>query len=474
MEDKNKVTIDPRAPFGRKTRTFLCKHSASLILLVILVIFTISASYFALKLKRYIIPDEGSHIYMSALFSSTLGIPDYTETSLKFGYSQLDRMPFLYFWLNGRILNGLNLLVPGIEEWPQIQFLRFTSVLYSIFTLIYCYLLTKEITRSKWWPLLATFMMANTLMFTFLSGGVTYDNISNLCATAGIYYLVRVLKGKPFTANSLAWLVFTATGVMLKITIVPLAAITGAIWLFYLFKHYKNLRFFFPVNWSNVLMAAYSLVMIGLVTSVFGVNMVKYHRPTPSCERVLTEELCSISSFKERTKSLPIPEKKLTIADAIEDSSLGPWTYLVDYWNQRIISTIFGILGHESYGDPYITSLFRIFYAALLVLFIRFWRWKSSSMLPLVIIILVYTLVLFGLSYNSELETGFLHVGVQGRYLFPVIGLFYALVVYFLSRLENRILKTVMIGFTVIVFFTGGPVPLLMNITWLSAAHLFI
>lgn len=474
MEDHLKVTKIPRAQAERKILPFLGKHLSFILLLGVLLVFTISAAYFAINLKRNITPDETSHIYISNLFSSTFGIPQYTERSLKFGYSELDRMPFLYFWLNGRILNGLNIIVPGIEEWPQIQFLRFTSVLYSMFTLIYGYLLTKEITASKWWPLLTTFMMANTLMFTFLSGGVTYDNISNLCAIAGIYYLVRVLSGKPFTANSLAWLAFIATGVMLKITIFPLAFITGAIWLFYFLKHLKNLRIFFPVNWSNILMAVYSIVMLALITSVFGVNVFSYHRLTPSCERVLSVELCSNSFTAEREKNLPIPEKKLTIADAVEDYSLGPWTYLVDYWTGIMTAKTYGIMGHQSYYNPYTISLLRIFYAIVVVLFIRFWRFDNRTLLPLLIILLGYSLVLFGLSYNSELETGFLHVGIQGRYIFPVLGILYALVVYLLSRLQNRILQRVMIGFILLSFFAAGPVPFLLHFAKISAISMFL
>ncbi len=311
-------------------------------------------------------------------------------------------------------------------------------------------------------------------MFTFLSGGVTYDNLSNLCASAAIFYLLRVVKGKSFTANSLAWLVFISTGVLVKITIFPLAGLTGAIWLFHTLKHRKEIKLFFPINFSNIMMGLYSLIMLGLVFYVFGINVLVHHRLTPSCERVLSAELCRSSFTKERLKDLPVPEKKLTIQDAIEDFSLGPWTYLVDYWSGIMESKIYGIMGHQSYYNPFMISLFRIYYAIVIILFIRFWRTDKDFLAPLFIVVFGYLLILYGLSYNSELETGFLHVGIQGRYIFPVLGAMYALVVYLFSRIENRVIRYGMIVATLVIFFTDGPVVFLLHFARISAAHWFL
>ena len=147
---------------------------------------------------------------------------------------------------------------------------------------------------------------------------------------------------------------------------------------------------------------------------------------------------------------------------------------MVDYWTGIMIAKTYGIMGHQSYYNPFFISLMRIFYTVIFILFIRIGRFKNFTLISLLIILLGYSLVLFGLSYNSELETGFLHVGIQGRYIFPVLGVFYALVVYLISRLQHLIIQRVMIGFTILVFFAAGPVPFLLHFAKISATAMFL
>jgi len=166
------------------------------IFVVMLAVFIACSAYFALHLQKAIVPDEPGHFYLSTLFSSTWGTPEPTDYSFALGHGQFNRQPFMYYWLNGRLLNLLTLVMPGVSEWRQLLFLRLVSVLYSIATVIFTYLLALEVLRKRWWPLLVGFLTTSTLMFVFLSGGVSYDNLANLCATAGTYFLVKVLHGK--------------------------------------------------------------------------------------------------------------------------------------------------------------------------------------------------------------------------------------------------------------------------------------
>ncbi|MDP2966324.1 MAG: hypothetical protein Q8N39_09870, partial [Pelolinea sp.] len=80
------------------------KTIVNILFIVLLLVFVIFAAYFALKLKRGIIPDETARFYMSQHFSTTLGIPPDTDTTLYLGLENMDRKPFLYYWLNGRVL----------------------------------------------------------------------------------------------------------------------------------------------------------------------------------------------------------------------------------------------------------------------------------------------------------------------------------------------------------------------------------
>jgi len=66
--------------------------------------------------------------------------------------------------------------------------------------------------------------------------------------------------------------------------------------------------------------------------------------------------------------------------------------------------------------------------------------------------------VVFITNYNSELSYGFKHFALQGRYLFPIIGLVYGLVGYTQSLIKNRTLRIVVLALTLILFFVGGPI----------------
>jgi len=71
---------------------------------------------------------------------------------------------------------------------------------------------------------------------------------------------------------------------------------------------------------------------------------------------------------------------------------------------------------------------------------------------------LFYVFVVFVTNYNSELTFGFKQIAIQGRYIFPVIGLFYVLVAYTLSKITNPKIKLITLAYTLILFILGGPI----------------
>ena len=159
-------------------------HNNTKIVLGLLIFVFFSYSFFiATNLKRGIIPDEPSHIIFSNHFASTLGIPKDTDEAIKQGWI-IQHNPFLYHWINGRAINLFEAVYPSISDWQILVLLRIMSLFYSIGTMIFCYLLSKEIIQGKWWQLLPVFLLSNTLMFVFLSGVVNYDNLTNLLSMA--------------------------------------------------------------------------------------------------------------------------------------------------------------------------------------------------------------------------------------------------------------------------------------------------
>jgi hypothetical protein len=433
-------------------------HITTIVLIVMLSVFIGSSTFFALKLKRAIIPDEPAHFYMSQRFSTTLGIPPNTDKSLTLGLDNMDRNPFLYYWLNGRILEFLRLVRPAINDWQQLVFLRLTSIFYSTLSVVFCYQLAKEIIKSRWGHLLVVFMITNTLMFVFLSSGVSYDNFVNLCCFAGIYYLVCVLIGKSFFSRSLGCLACIATGTLAKFTVLPLAAVICLLWVIYVVKNRHQIDFRPEWNWKLTILLMLGILLIGVNLFIYGVNLVKYKAIIPSCYQISTPEQCNRSVFVQRRIDLNYPENKLTLLDVIEKQKPDPLEYLTDYWFPSMLLRTYGIMGHKIYFPDLIITFYRILYFIVFLAIVRYWQKPAFIIGSLITIFIIYMMVLFWQNYNIELITNFLHIGIQGRYIFPVIGILYTLIVYYITQIPRALIRQPIVTFTLLLFFLGSPI----------------
>lgn len=438
-------------------------HITTIALIVMLVVFIGSSTFFALKLTRGIIPDESAHFYMSQHFSTTLGIPPNTDQSLALGLDNMDRNPFLYYWLNGRILEFLRLIWPAISGWQQLVFLRLTSIFYSTLSVVFCYQLAKGIIKSRWGHLLVVFMITNTLMFVFLSGGVSYDNFVNLCCFASIYYLACVLNGKSFFPASLGGLACITTGTLAKFTVLPLAAVICLLWFIYVVRNRHQINFRPEWNWKLTILLMLGILLTGLNLSIYGVNLVKYKAIIPSCYQISTPEQCNRSVFVQQKIDLNYPKNKLTILDAIKKQKPDPLEYMADYWFPSMLKRIYGIMGHKSFFPALVIPFYRILYFIVFLTVVRYWKKPTFMVGSLITIFITYVMVVLWENYDSELTTGFKHIAIQGRYIFPVIGIIYTLVVYYLTSIPNTILRRLTFGFTLLLFLIGCPVSFITN-----------
>lgn len=430
-----------------------------LILVLILMVFAVASVYVALNLAEGIIPDEPAHFIFSKVYATTWGIPpDSSETYTQGWY--IAHNPFLYHWINGRVIDLITLFNPTASDWNLLVVLRLTSVLFSLGTLVFCYLLAKELIRKPWWPLLPVFLLANTLMFAFLSGGVNYDNLVNLLCMAGLYFLVRVFNGKDFTTNTLSWLICVCIGCLAKYTVLPLALFTFIAWLVYTLRMRKAI---FPLPKLTKGQIALLIMLILLVLgnlAIYGYNLVVYRAVLPSCPELLQPAQCDLSPYHARWEKYSLG-RKMTLTESVQAGYPDPLAYFVEVWIKDMLTKTYGILGHKTYFPAHIITFYQLFYAAMLLLAARYWRRPSYAIWGAVFIVVCYAFVVFITNYNSELSYGFKHFALQGRYLFPIIGLVYGLVGYTQSLIKNRTLRIVVLALTLILFFLGGPIKFL-------------
>lgn len=444
-----------------KFKRIISLHNATIVLIALLIIFFAYIVFIALHVDRAIVPDEVYHFLFSQHYATTWGIPKDTPETWSYGWF-IKQNPFLYYWLNGRALNAIQFVMPSVSSWQMLVFLRLLSAVYALGTVIFCYLLSKEVIKNKWWQLLPVFLLTNTLMFVFLSGGVNYDNLANLFCMAGLYFLVRVFHGKDFVSNSLGWMISICLGTLTKYPIVPLALVMGIAWLFYVITHRKLI---FPLKIQGsapIGLCIIFAVLFAANVGIYGVNLVRYQSLTPSCTDLLTQEQCNETYFIKRVNEIGL-DHKLSIVESIQAGYPNPLEYVVDQWIPTMLYRIFGIAAHRFYMPSHIIILFRLLLIWGLLMAFRYIRKPSFAIYSLAGIFIFYALVLLYMNYNSELVYGFQHMGFQGRYIFPVIGAAYVLVGYLLTKIGNKFLRYGTLAVTLILFFAGGPIKFILH-----------
>jgi len=444
-----------------KIEQFWGSHTKKIVLFLIISIFMAYSVFIAINLDRNIIPDEPAHFTFSKHYSSTWDIPPDVPETYTLGW-YIYRNPFLYYWINGRIINVLELIKPNISQWQMLVALRLVNVIYGLGTVLFCFFLSKELIKHEWWSLLPVFLLTNTLMFVFLVGGVNYDNLANLFSMAGLFFFVRVLGRKDFLTNSFGWIISIFAGTLVKFTLLPLGLILSIIWAVFFFKNKNQI---FPIVFSikrvMIFGGLFIIVLFGNLAT-YGYNLITYRSITPDCTDIITIEQCRISPYVQRYEALAL-DQKLTISESINQGYPDPLTYLVDSWFPNILYRVYGIAGHLAYWPKLNIIFFRILLFWIFLLAIKYWKRPALSIVSSIIIFLFYSIVLFQLNYNSELIYGFIAITLQGRYFFPVIGLFYCLIAYFLMTVPSIHIRKITLGGTILLFLMSGPIKFIQH-----------
>lgn len=440
-------------------------NATNIILVILLTTFLFSSLFIALRTKTTslgIIPDENAHFIFSKHFSTTLGIPEDTEETYIWGW-YIQQNPFLYYWINARIINLLNFVFPKITNYQILISLRLINVFYAMLTLIFLFLFSRELIQNEWWQLLPVFLLTNTLMFVFLSGGINYDNLANMFSMAAFFFLIRVFKHKHFLHNSFAWFISIALGTLVKYTIVPLAlAMAISLALFIIYQR----KIIFPIKFKGVktiLLSLLSLLLLIGNFSIYGINLIQYQSLRPPCREILSDSQCELSGYEQRYDEIAL-DSKLTITESVEKGYPSIVRYVFVDWVYHMLMRSFGMISPEAYFPHDTIILYRVlfYWMVLLGAFnLLYWQKISNISIHLIWITIFYTIILFINNYNSELIYGFKQISLQGRYIFPIIGAIYLLYTKILVKTPFRILQWATVAFTLGLFLYGGPVTIL-------------
>ena len=423
--------------------------------ILLLFLFLLGTSLTAVNLQGGIIPDEGAHSMLIGEFEKTPGIPPETEATIKRGVF-IEGNPFLYYWLAARLRNLLTFIVPSVPATALIYLDRFFNVFSSVANLVVVWLIARKVIKNVWLQLLPPFLLANTLMFFFLSSGSNYDNLINLLSSLSILFAVRLVKREDFWRNSFWLFLVLALAGLTKKTALPLIGILMIVWLVILI--YTKPKWHIPQG-RKLTLFVLALAAIGMNVFMYGRNLLVYKTLIPGCYQLATETQCLTSGFIVREMTYAL-EEKMTIPEAVAEGHPDPVSYYFGYWSRVMVARNVGVHGHKRYINP-LSSIVRFTLLGFVLAGLGFVRKPPKELLLLAAIAAAYTLTLFIYNYDMQLYYAFKGFAIQGRYIFPVISCFLILIAYLLETLRPKVLRIATISYVVILSIMTGPLQIL-------------
>jgi hypothetical protein len=433
-------------------------------------------------------PDEVTMLGKCEVFSRYFLLPENSPSSYQFGL--VTNIPWLYFWFMGKVLH-LNFF--GLSH---IIFLRLTNIPIAFCTTYFVWRLLKLFTDDRLTQLLLIVAMTNTLMFSFLSSSISYDNLTNLLAAMAIYYLFAFSMHR--SGNDLALFVLCQlVGCLTKVTFLPLAVALGVILIVREVRSIASLPmafigYFGRFHKKRIILAAGIFICLVCNIQLYGNNLLHYGVLEPAMEQVipleqamnyrLTARNYIFNQFKDgqisimqawdmATRITHVKDRLDTIGlinnyASLQQSGFRPMG-LLEYsgtWFNQMLATFFGIKAHismPSQGLPF-QALILLFSVTVISVVLR-WKLSDSNCMyyssMLLIIVFYAALLMYKVNYSEYLNSWNIGLTVAGRYLFPVIGPIYVLSSLYLMRLFTRSDARLTLAIAVTVILIGSDFP---------------
>jgi len=392
-------------------------------------------------------PDQGYHNFYSSRFSETWSIPT-EDPSSPFVFTG---MPYLAYWINGTAAKIYNFVFPSGGPIDLNTLWRAISVLTSMGTVYFLYKFTAKITNNPIAGVIGAFFLSNTLMFVFVSGGVSYDNLMNLGSMAALYHLLNILKKEDFIKNTAMTGIWLCVASLTKEQSLLLSFIIFLVILIFFIRNFKVINY--RGNIKNFILIIFLIIFLGLFLNLYGENLISYGTTTPACEQIKPAEACTRFDFR---KDMENPYDLRWIWYARNSFSNNPILYTISFWILQMVKSIWGIASHSSFIPMFTVALHTCLLFWWLLCMARYWKKKDRISSIFFVIMITYSLYIFLLNYKSELLYDFKHIALQGRYLFPVIGILITLMIKYFLKIRSMFIKRMTFSLAIIIYFTGG------------------
>ena len=425
--------------------------------------FTARLVFWAVSISPAVPPDEATHFAVSRIFSKVLLLPSDSPDSYQYGL--VTHIPWLYYWLMGKVV------LLNCTGLPDLVFLRLFNIPFALGTVYFAWRTLRLLTEERLPQILLVVFMTNTVMFSFLSASVSYDNLANLLATLAIYSLFAFLRNRNGNYLALSFLCQLA-GCLTKNSMLPLLLVLNFVLLMAEFGNLRHLPAALS-SWlrtSGVRGGALLLALaiaLALNVQLYGGNYLKYRNIAPEMAEVLSTESAMqyrtqarnmiFTMFKEgrvsKEKALEMTsvithegDRGTTVAlieeyDYQKSNRIPPFNALeyIPIWIETMCMGIFGIFAHLAMPAGGFKILL---FLSLLVLsgigFLREWRPREDGWLAgyLALVAGFYAVFLmYYINYRTYLDYYATWLSLQGRYIFPVLSPICVLASIYLMRL---------------------------------------
>jgi hypothetical protein len=245
--------------------------------------FAARAGFYALRIHPSIPPDEVAHLGLALAFSNAWLSPADGPATYPLGL--VTTVPTLYYTLLGKLLWW------NVLDLPPLRFARLANVGLGLLTVAAAWRAVRLLSGDPRVLILFLVMVTNLPMFVFVSGSVSYDNLTNLLAAAASFQLFAWFTARR-PIDLVLLLLWLALGCLTKLSFAPLAVIIVAVLAWHARRApvaaLRELAAALRRPTPGLAAAALLLVVAGAHgAQLYGGNLVRYGRLAPPADRVI-------------------------------------------------------------------------------------------------------------------------------------------------------------------------------------------
>lgn len=326
-------------------------------------------------------------------------------------------------------------LLKPLGDTPTILALRFLNIGFFMGGLLLMRRVLLRLHLSQAFTNVSLAMLTLIPVVPFLAATINYDNLFVPIFAAALLLTFAVFdefgRGKVPAAQLLGLFSLLLLGCLVKYPFLPVALVLGLSVLWRAWRtemlHAKGWRKFSKnfmglKPWRKIGLVLLVLLSVGLFFERYGMNLVHYHTPVPSCNIVLDDSSCGSYGPWARDNQLAAQKNPEWTGSILSFSR----SWLYGMWYRLFFAISWDYITQQ----PLLVISFGAVLLAVLLVLGTFWRWRqlvaSQAQKLIVALLILYGGILFLDNLEAYFRTGW-PVAINGRYWVPFLPLVFAL-----------------------------------------------